>query len=83
MKAVVIGENGLEVTDVAKPEPKANEVLTKVATCGLNRADVLMAGGAFHGAQGGSGTVMGMEWAGEVKAVGSDVTNVAPGDRVM
>tara|TARA_B100000676_G_scaffold302331_1_gene351069 strand:+ start:1387 stop:2358 length:972 start_codon:yes stop_codon:yes gene_type:complete len=83
MKAVVIGENGLEVTDVAKPEPKANEVLTKVATCGLNRADVLMASGAFHGAQGGSGTVMGMEWAGEVEAVGSDVTNVAPGDRVM
>ena len=83
MKAVIIGENGLEVTDVTKPEPKANEVLTKVATCGLNRADVLMARGAFHGAQGGSGTVMGMEWAGEVEAVGTDVSNVAVGDRVM
>ena len=83
MKAVIIGENGLEVTDVNKPEPKANEVLTKVATCGLNRADVLMASGAFHGAQGGSGTVMGMEWAGEVEAVGADVSNVAVGDRVM
>ena len=83
MKAVIIGANGLEVTDVAKPEIKDSEVLTKVATCGLNRADVLMAGGAFHGAQGGSGTVMGMEWAGEVEAVGSSVTNVVPGDRVM
>lgn len=83
MKAVIIGDNALEVTDVAKPEPKANEVLTKVAACGLNRADVLMAGGAFHGAQGGSGTVMGMEWAGEVEAVGSGVSNVAVGDRVM
>ena len=59
MKAVIIGENGLEVTDVTKPEPKANEVLTKVATCGLNRADVLMASGAFHGAQGGSENVKG------------------------
>ena len=31
MKAVVIGENGLEVTNVGKPGPKPNEVLTKVS----------------------------------------------------
>ncbi len=83
MKAIVLDQDGLAVTDMAKPEPKPHEALTKVSACGLNRADVLVAAGAFHGAQGGAGTVMGMEWAGEVEAVGSEVTNVAPGDRVM
>lgn len=83
MKAVVLGQDGLDVTDVAKPEPQAHEVLTKVSACGLNRADVLVSQGAFHGEQGGAGTIMGMEWAGEVEAVGSAVKNVAPGDRVM
>lgn len=83
MKAAVLGENGIEIADVPKPEPKPNEVLTKVRASGLNRADLLMAAGAFHGAQGGAGTVAGMEWSGEVEAVGSEVKNVSPGDRVM
>ena len=49
MKAAIIGEHGVEVGDVAKPEPQPNEVLTKTVACGLNRADVLMAAGAFGG----------------------------------
>ena len=83
MKAVVIGENGLEMRDVAKPEPKSAEVLTKISACGLNRADALMAAGAFHGVQGSAGAVIGMEWSGEVVAVGNGVKNFSPGDRVM
>ena len=83
MKAVVIGENGLEMRDVAKPEPKSAEVLTKISTCGLNRADALMAAGAFHGSSGSAGAVIGMEWSGDVVAVGNDVKNFSPGDRVM
>ena len=83
MKAVVIGENGLEMRDVAKPEPKSAEVLTKISTCGLNRADALMAAGAFHGSSGSAGAAIGMEWSGDVVAVGNDVKNFSPGDRVM
>ena len=83
MKAIVIGENGPEVSEAAKPEPKPNEVLTKVVACGLNRADVLLASGAFPGVQSGAGVIIGMEWSGEVEAVGSEVKGFAPGDRVM
>ena len=83
MKAAIIGEHGVEVGDVAKPEPQPNEVLTKTVACGLNRADVLMAAGAFGGVSSGAGTVVGMEWAGQVESVGADVKNFSPGDRVM
>ena len=83
MKAVVLGEDGLAVRDVPVPEPKANEVLVKVGASGLNRADLIMAAGRPHGALGGAGTIAGLEWAGEVARVGSDVPEFRPGDLVM
>ena len=83
MKAVVLGEEGLAVRDVPVPEPKPNEVLVKVAASGLNRADLIMAAGRPHGALGGAGTVAGLEWAGEVAAVGTEVPEFRPRDRVM
>ena len=42
-----------------------------------------MATGALHGARGGIGTVLGVEWSGVVEAVGPDITDLSPGDRVM
>ena len=83
MKAAVISESGLEVRDAPIPRPKPSEVLVEVRAAGLNRADLLMAAGRFHGAHGGAGVVAGLEWAGEVVEVGREVTNVKPGDRVM
>jgi len=83
MKAAVVGENGLEIRDVPKPEPKADEVLVRVRACGLNRADAMVAGGMAHGRAGGAGTVVGIEYVGEVAAVGASVSHVKPGDRVM
>ena len=83
MKAVVLGDEGLAVRDVPAPEPKANEVLVKVAASGLNRADLIMAAGRPHGTLGGAGTIAGLEWAGEVAAVGAHVPEFRPGDRVM
>ena len=70
MKAYVYGANGPEISDVAKPSPKGAEVLVKVQACGLNRADLGMTKGHVHGAAGGVGTVLGMEWAGEVAEFG-------------
>jgi NADPH:quinone reductase len=83
MKAAVVGEKGLEIRDVPRPEPKANEVLVRVRAAGLNRAELAVAAGHRHGTVGGAGTVVGLEWSGEVAAVGAEVKGVKPGDRVM
>ena len=83
MKAYVYGANGAEITDVAKPSPKGTQVLVKVHACGLNRADLGMTKGHVHGAAGGVGTVLGMEWAGEVAELGPDAKGVKIGDKIM
>jgi NADPH:quinone reductase len=83
MKAAVVGEKGVEIREVKRPEPKPNEVLVRVRAAGLNRADLAVASGHRHGAAGGVGTIVGLEWAGEVEAVGAEVKGIKPGDRVM
>ena len=83
MKAFVYGANGAEIADVARPAPKGTQVLVRVRACGLNRADLGMTKGHAHGSAGGVGTVLGMEWAGEIAELGSDAKGVKLGDRVM
>ena len=83
MKAAVLGEKGIEVRDLPKPEPKPNEVLIKVRASSLNRADTLVAAGIQHGPVGGIGARIGLECSGEVEAVGSEVKDFKAGDRVM
>ena len=83
MKAYVYGANGAAFTDVPQPTPRGAQVLVKVHACGLNRADLGMTKGHVHGSRGGVGTVLGMEWAGEVAALGPEAKGVAVGDRIM
>lgn len=83
MKAFVYGANGAAITDVATPVPKGTQVLVRVRAVGLNRADLGMAKGHVHGSAGGAGTVLGMEWSGEVAEIGPDAVGVKAGDRVM
>ena len=83
MKAAVLGVNGVEIRDVPKPIPEPNQVLVRVRAASLNRADLLVSLGHQHGRVGGVGSRIGLECAGEVEAVGSDVTSFKPGDRVM
>ena len=82
MKAAVLAENGIEIRDVAKPVLKPTEVLVGVRAASLNRADLLIASGQAHGFAGGPGMIMGGECAGEVEAIGRDVTDLKVGDRV-
>src|SRR6476660_6731803 len=83
MKAYVYGANGPAITDVAKPAPKGTQVLVRVRACGLNRADLGMTKGHAHGSAGGLGTVLGMEWAGEIAELGPQTKGVKVGDKVM
>jgi NADPH2:quinone reductase len=71
------------MTDVAKPVPQGTQVLVRVRACGLNRADLGMTKGHVHGSAGGVGTVLGMEWAGEVAEIGPHARGVKVGDKVM
>lgn len=83
MKAAVQHGSGVEIREVPKPEPGPDDVVTRTHAAALNRADLGMAAGHAHGAAGGTGTVLGLEWAGEVVAVGGNVTRFKVGDRVM
>ena len=83
MKAATLTGSGVEVRDVPEPKPAANQVLVRVRAAGLNRADVIMASGRMHGSAGGLGAILGLEFSGEVVAVGSEVTTVKVGERVM
>ena len=64
MKAAVVTERGVEVREVEKPKPGPEQVLVRVRAAGLNRADLGIAAGHAHGAIGGTGTIVGLEFAG-------------------
>lgn len=83
MKAWISGANGPQLSDIDRPEPGPEDVVVKVKATALNRADLFMAGGGTHGALGGPGAVLGLEWAGEIVAMGPEVKGWAVGDRVM
>jgi NADPH:quinone reductase len=70
----------LELRDAPMPEPSANQVLVKMHAASLNRGEFIL-GHGLH--KPGAAKAIGMEGAGEVVAVGSDVTVHKLGDRVM
>ena len=70
----------------AIPSLKPDEILVKVAATGLNFRDVMWAMGLLPEEaleDGFAGASIGMEFSGEVAAVGADVDDLAVGDRVM
>ena len=70
----------VEVEEVELDEPKAREVLVRVAAVGVCHSDVRHADGDLG--PGKWPAVMGHEGAGVVEAVGEGVTHVVPGDPV-
>ena len=83
MKAVTLGENGVEIAEISPPQPQSNHILVKVRSCGLNRSDLLETQGQSFGHLGGNTKVLGGEFAGEVIQCGSEVEGFTVGDRVM
>lgn len=85
MRAVVVEEPGgpeaLTIVDHPTPTPAADEVLVEVHATSVNGADLLQRRGNYPPPEGAT-DVLGLEAAGEVVAVGADVTTVAVGDRV-
>ncbi len=71
-----------QLKDIPVPTPAEGEVLIKVAACGLNFADLLMATGTYQDTPPVPFT-LGMEVAGTVTAQGSGVTSPAIGTRVV
>jgi putative PIG3 family NAD(P)H quinone oxidoreductase len=71
------------LTPVDRPVPEigAGDVLIKVAAAGVNRPDVMQRQGRYPPPPGAS-DIPGLEVAGTVEAVGSDVQHPAIGDRV-
>lgn len=83
-----IGTPGLLQTllfeNIQLPPLKVDEVLIKVSATGMNFKDLLIAMGIVDTpALGADAAAIGIETAGVVEAVGSAVTTVRPGDRVM
>jgi len=83
MRAVTIVENQLVWAEHPDPVPAAGELLVAVAAAGLNAADLLQRKGFYPAPPGVPADIPGMEFAGEVVAVGEGVTRYTVGDRVM
>jgi len=88
MRAVVItGKGGPEVLEIRElpiPTPGGEQVRVRVRACGLNRADLLQARGLYPAPAGAPADVPGLEFAGEVDALGPAAVGQAEvGDRVF
>ncbi len=83
MKAIQVqqpgGPEAMELAELPVPEPKANEVVVKLAASGVNFIDVYHREGRYKVPL---PFVPGQEGAGVVTAVGADVKSVKVGDRV-
>ena len=87
MRAVVITKPGgpevLEVQDVETPQPVGDQVRVYVRASGVNRADLLQRAGGYAAPPGSPEHIPGLEFAGEVDAVGPLARAWKPGQRVM
>lgn len=71
----------MEVGDSPIPIPKSNEVLIRVHAAGINRPDILQRQGLYP-APADASSILGLEVAGEITALGENVTDRKVGDKV-
>lgn len=72
MKAMLVKNERLVMTEVEMPVPKAGEILIEVKAIGINRADLLQRKGTYPSPKGWP-EWPGLEVAGKVAAMGADV----------
>ena len=86
MKAIVISQFGgpevLQYKDVETPTPARGEVRVRVRGTAVNRADLLQRMGLYPAPPDSPADIPGLEFAGEVDAVG-DAVDLQIGDRVF
>ncbi len=99
MKAIIYTQYGsadvLHLAEVPKPTPKEDEVLIKIHAATVTTGDVNMRGFTFvppgfgplprlmFGLRAPKKQILGVELAGEIEAVGQNVTRFKPGDQVF
>lgn len=83
MKAIQVKETGgpdrMQYVDIPAPQPGPKEALVKIAASGVNFINVYFRTGLYKA---DLPITLGMEGAGVVESVGSEVGEVRPGDRV-
>eukprot|EP01128_Nolandella_sp_AFSM9_P008568 TRINITY_DN525_c2_g1_i1.p1 TRINITY_DN525_c2_g1~~TRINITY_DN525_c2_g1_i1.p1 ORF type:complete len:367 (-),score=116.88 TRINITY_DN525_c2_g1_i1:221-1321(-) len=86
MKAVLLKEYGdvdnFYIGDTEKPPCDSTSLLVKVKATAINRADILQRKGKYPPPPGAS-EILGLEMAGVVEEIGSEVEGFQIGDRVM
>lgn len=86
MKALLVDNRGekpsMVMGEQPTPSPGPGELLVKVKATALNRADLLQKSGNYPPPAGES-TILGLDMAGVVEQVDSDVTRFRPGDPVF
>jgi putative PIG3 family NAD(P)H quinone oxidoreductase len=77
------GPEVLKLKEAEDPTPGPGEVLVRVRAAGLNRADLLQCMGLYPPPPDAPADIPGLEYAGEVAAVGPRARRFKAGDRVM
>src|SRR4051812_1913795 len=81
--AVFPGDGSIEIAERPSPTPGPGEVLVRVHGAGLNRADLVQRAGFYPAPPGVPADIPGMEFSGEVAAIGDGVDGLRAGDRVF
>ncbi|KAJ7644472.1 quinone oxidoreductase [Roridomyces roridus] len=87
MRAILIKDDkgpaeNMYLGEIETPVPAVDEVLVKIKAFGLNRMDISQRDGHYN-APPGCSPILGVEFAGHIAAIGSDVSRWNIGDEVM
>ena len=82
MKAIVIADKNLNWVDNEDPNCKDNEVIIKVKSTAVNRADLAQRAGLYP-APSGASEILGLECSGIIQEIGRNVVDRKVGDEVV